>query len=78
MNLWPERTGCFEVCPQIASKSAERIRLAAMIDENSDALAGSILVADARGTVAESVAACPRNGIFFSFAAKANHVTNLL
>jgi hypothetical protein len=55
MNLWPERTGCFWDCAQIANKSVEHIRLEAMIEENRDGLAGSILVADAQGTVAEYV-----------------------
>jgi hypothetical protein len=72
VNLWSEITGCFEDYPQIANKSVEHIRLATMIEENRDALARNILVADAQSTVAESVAACLRNGIFFSFAAKAN------
>jgi predicted transposase YbfD/YdcC len=72
MNLWSERTGCFWDYAQIANKSVEHIRLAAMIDENRDELAGNILVADAQSTVAENVVACLRNGILFSFAVKAN------
>jgi hypothetical protein len=62
MNLWSERTGCFWDCAQIANKSVEHIRLAAMIEENRDELAGNILVADAQGTVAENVVACRETG----------------